>query len=118
MFHYLATPYTHPDASVRQKRVDEARRYMAALLSVHVITFCPVSMTHDAAVTFDLPKDFRFWERFNHAFLERSAGVVVADMGGWEQSAGVMHEIQTARFLGLPVSIARFDGDRITVQKL
>lgn len=118
MFHYLATPYTHPDASVRQKRVNEARRYMAALLRVHVITFCPISMTHDAAVTYDLPKDFMFWERFNDAFLSRSAGVMVANIDGWEQSAGVMHEIQMARSLGLPVNLAEFEGDRIVVRQL
>ena len=115
-FHYLATPYSHPDATVRQRRVDEARRYMAALLRVHIVTFCPISMTHDAACSHALPLDFAFWERFNHAFLSRSAGVIVADIEGWEESRGVIHEIQAARRLGLPVSLAQFEDDRIVVR--
>lgn len=47
----------------------------------------------------------------NRAFIERSAGIIVADMDGWRESRGVAHEIALGRELGLGVWLMGWDGE-------
>jgi hypothetical protein len=46
----------------------------------------------------------------NRAFIERSAGIIVADMDGWRESRGVAHEIALGRELGLGMWLMGIDG--------
>lgn len=92
-FYYLASPYTHPDPNVREYRYNAVKGFAGALMQAGHFIYCPILNTHPIAVARALPVEFEWWEAFNRAFIERSEGVIVAEMDGWRTSRGVQHEI-------------------------
>ncbi len=99
---YPASPYSHPDPAVREQRFRAACRLAAAFLRAGMLVFSPIAHSHPL-VEFGLPTDWRFWERYDRAHLERCDEVVVLMLDGWKESAGVQAEIRFARELGKPV---------------
>ena len=99
---YLASPYSHPDPSVREFRFREACRAAAKLMRLGKAVFSPIAHGH-CICTHGLPTDWRFWEPFDRAQLERCDEVVVLMLDGWRESEGVQAEIRIAAQLGKPV---------------
>lgn len=99
---YLASPYSHPDAVVRQKRFDAACRAAAALLRVGFPVFSPIAHSHPIA-QHGVPSTWEFWRHVDHHYLRQCRAVVVLRLPGWEQSVGVRAEIELARRWGIPV---------------
>ena len=99
---YLASPYAHPDAAVRQQRFHDACRATAALLDAGHVVFSPVVHSHPL-VAYGLPGDWAFWERVDREHLERCDDVVVLMLDGWRKSVGVEAEIRLATAFGKPV---------------
>ena len=100
---YLATPYSHPDESVMEKRFLRACEIASDLMKQGMIVFSPIAHTHPIAVAGSLPRGWVFWERFDREFIGASEKLIVAKMDGWEASSGVTREIQIAQELGKPV---------------
>jgi nucleoside 2-deoxyribosyltransferase len=103
MIAYLASPYSNPDPNVREQRYRAACRATAALLRAGLVVFSPIAHSH-ALVEHGLPAKWKFWERFDRAYLERCDLLVVLMLEGWKTSVGVQAEIRIARKLGKPVS--------------
>jgi nucleoside 2-deoxyribosyltransferase len=99
---YLASPYSHPDATVCEARFRAACRATAALLRAGCAVYSPVVHGHPL-VEHGLPTDWTFWEQFDRDYLERCDEVIVLMLDGWRESAGVQAEVQIARDLGKPV---------------
>jgi nucleoside 2-deoxyribosyltransferase len=99
---YLASPYSHPDAAVREMRFRDACRAAAKLMRLGHTVFSPIAHGH-CICTHGLPTDWRFWEPFDRHHLERCDEVVVLTLDGWDASAGVQAEIRIAIELGKPV---------------
>ena len=100
---YLASPYSHPEAEVRQRRFDAACRAAAALICQGQTVFSPIAHSHNICC-YGAPSDWRFWQRHDLTFLAMCDEVVVLKLDGWEQSVGVQAEIAAARTLGKPVT--------------
>lgn len=100
---YLASPYSHPDAAVRDARFEAACRATAELVLAGRVVFAPIVMGHPL-VAHGLAGDWQFWERFDRAVLERCDALYVLQLDGWQESAGVRAEIDIAIDLGLPVA--------------
>jgi hypothetical protein len=96
---YLASPYSHPDAAVRDQRYLAACRAAVSLLRNGETVFSPVVQGH-ALSRFGLPTDWAFWQRHDEQHLARCDEVFVLALPGWEESEGVQHEISLARRLG------------------
>ena len=73
---YLAVPYSHADAAVRQQRFDAACRAAAALIRQGKVVFSPVSHGH-AICSHGLPSDWAFWQHLDRHFLDICDEVVV-----------------------------------------
>jgi hypothetical protein len=99
---YLASPYSHPDPVVREKRFRMACRITARLVHAGRVVLSPVVHGHPL-VGFGLPTDWSFWQRIDRAYLARCDEVMVLVQDGWELSAGVRSELVYARELGKPV---------------
>lgn len=99
---YLASPYSHPDPSVREHRYHAACRAAAAMLRDGYVVFSPIVHSHPL-VAFGLPTAWSAWERIDRAYLERCDEVMVLMLDGWEASVGVRAEIDIARALGKQV---------------
>lgn len=99
---YLASPYSHSEAVVREERFRAACRATARLIAAGHVVFSPIVHGHPL-VHHGLPTDWSFWERFDRDHLVRCDEVVVLTLDGWRESVGVAAEIRIAEELGKPV---------------
>jgi hypothetical protein len=100
---YLASPYSHPDAKVRQSRYEAACRVAADLMAQGRFVFSPIAHSHGLS-QFGLPTDWGYWEKYDRAILAHCQEVVVLTLEGWQESKGVKAEIEMAHRLGKTVS--------------
>ena len=96
---YLASPYSHPDAMVRQARFDAACQVKADLIRTGQPVFAPVVTGHPL-VRYGLPGEWSFWQPLAREYLRRCDELVVLRIEGWEESEGVRAEIEFAAALG------------------
>jgi hypothetical protein len=108
---YLASPYSHPDAAIRQRRFEAVCRVAARLLRQGRTVYSPIVYGH-ALCAYGVPGDWRFWQRHDRPLLEACDEVVVLMLDGWENSVGVHAEIAFAREMGKPVSFMTARGER------
>lgn len=101
MYLYLASPYSDPDPMVRERRYLAAAEALQTLLQNRLWTYSPIVHCHEVAKIWDLPRDAKFWQDYNHAMLEGSRGLFVLRLPGWDKSLGVKDEIKHAREFGL-----------------
>ena len=104
---YLASPYTHPDAAVRE------RRFLAAAIAVGImaqrgeLALSPIAHSHHAATLCGMGLDWRAWQRLDLEQLRRCDALAVLTLPGWELSVGVRAEIAAARKMDKPVTYRR-----------
>lgn len=101
---YLASPYSHPDESVRQERFKLACMAAAALLRRGHRVFCPIAHSHPIAVIGGIdPLDYPLWARQDAGFLREARALVVLTIDGWRESRGVSEELAYARQRNKPI---------------
>jgi hypothetical protein len=100
---YIAAPYSHRSAKVREMRFREANRISAGLIDAGILIFSPISHTHPIALAGKLPLGWNFWERYNRAYLVVCRAMVVLRMNGWQESKGVAAEMKIMDELARPV---------------
>ena len=106
---YLASPFTHPDAGVRQQRFESACRAAAALIRQGKTVFAPIAHSYGICA-YGLPGDWQFWRRHDRRYLDVCDEVVVLMLDGWRESVGVQAEIAIARECGKPITFLRVNG--------
>ena len=102
---YLACPYAHLDAAVRQTRFELATRKAAELFAAGYRVFSPITHSHPLheAMPEALPCDWQFWRAFDEVMLGIADEVHVLCLAGWQESVGVQSEIALCKKLGKPV---------------
>jgi len=100
---YLATPYSHPDADVSERRFREVNRVAGDMIRHGAHVFSPISHTHPIALAGDLPKAWEFWQAYDRAMLGVCSKLVVLMQDGWQESVGVQAESAIAKEMGLPI---------------
>jgi hypothetical protein len=102
---YLASPYSHADASVRLGRFHAACKKAAQYASKGIAHFCPIAQSHPVADYMDEAKrmDFELWMRNDLPLLRHAAELHVLCIEGWRSSRGVTREIEYATQVGIPV---------------
>lgn len=108
---YLACPYTHPDAKVRQDRWLAASDAAAWLMGHKYVVLSPISMGHPICVMDqgNLGHDFAAWERTSLTMLDAAEVLVVLVIDGVSESTGVRAEMEYARQKGIPIYGMRKD---------
>jgi hypothetical protein len=104
MYIYVASPYTHPDLTVRTDRFLRAMQYTAELNLEGRWAFSPIVHCHEMAIRYELPVDFAYWMRFNGALLQPARELHVLQLDGWEESRGVRFEIEFSEICQKPVT--------------
>lgn len=95
---YLASPYSHPESTVRESRFNEVCSKAAELIKDGYIVFCPIAMSHPIAnLDRSLSTDFESWKDLDRYFLNMSDEVWVYQIPGWDASKGVKWEIEYAQ---------------------
>ena len=100
---YLASPYSHPDAAVREARYRAVRDATAWMIRRGMWVYSPIVHTYDISQTFGLPTDAGFWRDYNHAMIAKAEMLYILTLPGYSRSVGIMGEIKFARSLGLPI---------------
>ncbi|MBI2191984.1 MAG: DUF1937 family protein [Planctomycetes bacterium] len=111
---YLASPYSHPDPSVREARFQAACSQAAEMLRCGIPVFSPIAHTHPIAA-YGLPLEWASWEKYDRVFLEMCSEVWILMLDGWRESKGVQAEMELARELGKPVVLVE-PGDALNDQ--
>jgi hypothetical protein len=112
---YVASPYSHDSDVIMEQRFLEAEKFVARALFLGLHVYSPIVHCHQLACKYDMPKNAKFWENYNHDLLERSDAVVVLRLDGWDESKGVGAEMAHARDKGIKVVTV---GDDITDEVL
>lgn len=100
---YLATPYSHDDAAVRQRRFEIVNGVAAELIGRGIHVYSPISHTHPIAIAGELPKGWDFWEACDRLILSACVKMIVLRQPGWKESVGVSAEIRMAKEMHLPI---------------
>ncbi len=93
-FIYLASPYSHPNATVRHERFTSALRCAANLYRAGKTVFSPIVHYHPIHLSHDMPTDHGFWKPHNENMLRAASGLYVLDIDGWQDSEGTRHEVE------------------------
>lgn len=108
---YLASPYSHQYAFVREERFAAVCKVSAKLMRDGHHIYSPIAHSHPIASHGDLPTGFDYWREYDWWFIEHVDELWVLMLDGWESSVGVTAEIKYARQLGKPVKYLTRDGD-------
>lgn len=102
---YLASPYSHPDPSVRHARHVEACKKAAQYINKGIAVFSPIAQSHPVADHMDEAQrmDFDIWMKVDLPLLRMASELHVLCIEGWRTSRGVTREIEYADQLGIPV---------------
>lgn len=102
---FLASPYTHKDKEIMAIRYKAALKAAARLIKEGNIVFSPIIHCHPIAITYDLPKDYTFWQAYTKSFIVNWAEAFsILCLQDWTSSTGVNDESILAAEVGLPFS--------------
>lgn len=100
---YVASPYSHPNSVIRDRRFRLAQEFIVHLVKVdHITAFSPTVYWHEIAKGNHLPTDAGWWMQFNLNVLRRSECLFVLQINGWEESQGMKVELNIAQALSIP----------------
>lgn len=96
---YLASPYSHDDPAIREKRFEIVCRAAADFMREGFHIFSPIAHTHPI-LQYGLPKGWEFWKPYDREFLVFCRELWVLRMDGWRKSVGVSAEIDIFTKMG------------------
>jgi hypothetical protein len=100
---YIAVPYSHIKAEVMEARFQKVNDLVAKLTMEGEIVICPILMFHPVAVKHDLPRDWKFWDKYDRTILASCTKMKVLCLDGWKESVGVASEVAIANEMGIPI---------------
>ena len=104
---YLASPYSHLDESVRERRFQRACEASAVLMWQGLFVFSPIAHSHPIALTGGLPLGFDYWKKYDEIILGRCDVLIILMLEGWKDSIGIKGEMCMARNLHKPIFYMR-----------
>ena len=100
---YLASPYAHLSARVREARLEAARFVCGELVNEGKIVMSPLVYLGELAAKGVHPP--QGWFAFDLQLLARCDELLVLQLPGWEDSRGLLVEIAGAQTKGIPVRL-------------
>ena len=100
---YLASPFAHESAEVREARLEAVRHVCGMMINEGKIVLSPLVYAGELAQRgFHAPQGWYAWDL---QFLARADELLVLQLPGWEHSRGVLLEIAAAQALSLPIRL-------------
>lgn len=103
---YLASPYSHKDPDIMEKRFEDVCKAQGELIKKfgkdHVF-IGPIAMSHSIAQYSELNTTWEFWQHQDEELIKRCDEVWLIKLDGWQQSKGVRAEIDLACKLKKPI---------------
>ncbi len=101
-FWYLATPYSRYSKGI-EAAFNDAVSAAATCIKAGVMVFSPIAHSHPIAVAGQIAGHFEQWAALDEAMIAASNGMIVVEMEGWQESAGIKAEIDLCHKLGKSV---------------
>ena len=101
---YLAAPYTSPDPTVRNSRVELASMIAARLMGQGYVVFSPITHGHSVAdyLHHRNAHSHEFWMAQCLPMLEASDCMMILPIHGWRESRGIAEEMAFAKVNRIP----------------
>ncbi len=101
---YLASPYSHPNEEVREKRYDEICVITARMIKYDskVIPFSPIVYSHVLESEYTATPEIG-WVDFDLELLKLFDILCVVMLDGWNESKGIAAEIKHALENDIPI---------------
>jgi len=109
-YDYLASPYTDKSFANQFFRYNLVCKRAAELIKAGEIIFSPIAQYHPIA-QHGLEKDFKSWKQINYLFLANSKRLLVYCLPGWEDSVGLLEEINWASNLNKEIKYLPYFGE-------
>jgi|GEM_PF-3727189 len=103
MFTYIAIPYSDPDPEVRAERMRVFWRACAYLVTRGDDVLSPMMLEPMTHAFPSIATTYTAWANYSRRLIGISNRMVVVALPGWEQSTGVLAEIEYAHQQGVPV---------------
>lgn len=100
---YVASPYSHPNPTVRLERWKAVCRFAGRMLEDGYHVFSPIAHSHPIAIAGDIGTEFDHWESLDMEMLRRCDELIVLQLDGWDASYGVLKEMRVAHDLKMKV---------------
>lgn len=115
-FIYLASPYSHPEMSVRVERFMAAQALCVYSAKLNISIFSPIVHWHHIAAMHDLPFTAEFWKFQNDPMIYACEGLCVLNIEDWQKSVGVSVELELANKLNKPILMATKFNETFLIQ--
>lgn len=106
---YIASPYSHELDDVRVSNFRLVSKLAAKMVAEGNIVISPITYGHVLLDYHAMPSDWDFWKNFCLSFLERCDEIIVYQMPGWENSRGILEEIEFSKSKGIKISYRKFE---------
>ena len=100
---YIASPYAHPSAEVREARLEAVRHVCGQMVNEGKIVMSPLVYLGELAMRGVHPP--QGWYAWDLQLLARCDELLVLQLPGWEDSKGVLAEIAGAQTKGIPIRL-------------
>ncbi len=100
---YLATPYTHPDPAMKERRYEQACALWHYFWSRGTVIYSPIVHARPTAKRYQIPGGYQTFQKWDEGMIEVATAVWVGMIPGYQESTGVNNETTFARSLQLPV---------------
>lgn len=116
---YLASPYSHEDAAIREQRANEAAAAALALITRGHSIYSPIASWHHWCQIWGLPFEYETWASQDRGMIEAASELWVLMLPGWRESRGIAAELTHAQVMSKPVKFVepltlRFINERPT----
>lgn len=107
MIYYLASPYSHPNATMREARYEEACKAAAWMMKQGYVVFSPIAHSHPISSYLgpETLMDHGFWMNQCVPMVRRCGALWILGIDGWDTSHGVRREWQCADAWRLPITL-------------
>lgn len=97
---YLASPYSHPDPLIEEKRFNAVCVCAANFFRAGEMVFSPIAHTRPIAVAGNLNHGFDSYAEYDKLMIGKCERFMILKLPGWERSIGVRAERKYAETLG------------------
>jgi hypothetical protein len=91
-YHYLASPYSHEKAYVREARFVEVCLAAQVLQQRGFVLYVPIMVGHPWATACNLDVGWETWGTWDETFLSKASSIIICHMPGSQDSVGIAAE--------------------------
>lgn len=107
-YYYIASPYTHRDPAVMQRRYEKAVDFTSWLIEKQeMLVFSPIVHSHPLCQHAKMRPEFDFWMNLDEVMIRPAEGLIVLQIDGWETSRGIKAELELAKLYKKPILSSR-----------